>query len=240
MKRIVLGLLLCASPAFAVPTLVQTQVGPSTGSGTTRSITLGSSCTSGNDEVMLWHNSGTVTISTGTPPAQTGFTWTKVIQDGTGSRNVELWQAHCTGGSSKVITVTLSATLSAGLDGQVIMEWSGLTTTNITTSLASGSGTTISPTITPAAGSTVLFAVAAAGGVPAVPNGTPVAGWTSIAASTNESAGGRGIYAYQVVATTSGSYSPAWTAATGTYNSAIVSYLSPGGTTNHGFTRLLQ
>jgi hypothetical protein len=237
MKKIVLfALLLFPLSAYCDPAIVQMVSMASNVSGSVLTVHLSAVPASGNGEVFIWQTGSTTTISS---LVQTNVTWTKDISNSITGRFTEVWHGFVTGASSATMTVNLSASTAVGYGG-VLFEISSLPTSAITTAVASGTGTTISPTITPAAGAAFIVAVGRPGAAPASPNGTPVGGFTGIAETTGDT---RGLYAYRLVAATSGSYTPAWTVGTGTYDSVIVSYLAPSGsplpTNASGFFQLL-
>ncbi len=233
MKRI-LCFLIFAFPAFG-QTLVHQTPGTHTAS-TATPVTTVPAPTAGNLEYLMW--TGTSTSITISSVAQTNVVWSKVLSDNT-NRDVELWKGVVSASAGTSVTITTSAATAAGAGDGVYIEVSGTSGyTTVTSSVLNGTSGTISPTITPASGAAALIlAVSRAGGTPASPNGTPINGFTALTPNASD---GRGMFAYQFVASASGSYTPAWTAASGAYNSIIVSFAGAGGTTNHGFTRLLQ
>jgi hypothetical protein len=223
MKKIILfALLLSPLPAYRDPAIVQMASMASNVSGSVLTVHLSAAPASGNGEVFIWQTGTTNSI---TSLVQTNVTWTKDISNSITGRFTEVWHGLVTGTSSATLTVNLSVSTAAGYGG-VLFEISSLPTNGITTGVASGTGTTMSPTITPAAGAAFIVAVGRPGAAPATPNGLPTGGFTGIAETTGDT---RGVYAYRLVAATSGSYTPAWTVGSGTYDSVIVSYLAPSG-----------
>lgn len=203
---------------MTLPALVQQAVGTYPGSGTTITVTLGSAPTAGNDLLLGFEAANTPAIVS---VASTNAIWG--IRAGSHTnRAVELWEALNVGASAgTIVTITFASAL-AGSAGANVSEWSGLAKTSAAdqTNTNSGNSTAIATnSITPAQGvAQVLISVCRSGGTV---SGGPSAGWTAL---TSPDASSRGFLAYQIVSSTNGSYSNAYTQATSTWEALIASY----------------
>lgn len=128
-------------------TRIQTATG-STASGTSFTVTFGSSPTNGNSLQMTIGTTG-VAAAQVTSISQTGATWVKAKDiDNTAGAENETWYAENISGAGTVATVNLAGTLNAIGIG---VEYSGLSTSSSIDLTASSQGT--NPT-TPTTGTT--------------------------------------------------------------------------------------
>lgn len=146
------------------------------------------------------------------------------------SRDLELWSGIANASAGTTATTNLSATGNANSSVNA-SEWSGVATSGALDQTASASGTTSAPTITitPTAGLNQLIVVACktANQVETAP-----AGWTAL---TDNGTGNSPFLAYQVVASTSGSYTATWPTSASAWVAVAACYKAPAaGATSWG------
>lgn len=156
-----------------------------------------------------------------------GVTWAKIDSwaNATGSTG-ELWAGANSSGSGTTITVTVTGTYAGRVDCNV-SEWSGMPAT-LTADGGSSASTAnpgnVTPSVTPTAGQPVLLL---ANNVTYTRTTTagPTGGFTAM-----NVAGGSGYanFAYQIVASASGSYQCGWTASAAYANSYAGLYAFDG------------
>lgn len=222
--RSVILLLALSFPSWATITQIQ-ECTSTNNSGSSLTCVFGSNITSGNAVVMMIsHTAAARTLSS---VAGTGCTSTTINGPGTSAARFA-WQVVLTGCTSTTITVTLSGTMTRlVLAGEEIHSSNGnfvsnpndagsCTTTSDCTNngTCTGAGCIATAIFTPTAGQgEFIFANCANGNNS---SGTS-SGWTDV---TSPNAAGS--FAYQIVSSTSGTYSRTWTiSASNTWETSI-------------------
>lgn len=220
LKILVVAFLLIPAIAGADISSAPVQQIAAVSSGSSISVTLVGTPIKGNMMTLfMGSNDGTfVTISS---IAQTGVTWQKAIQSHVQSiRGVEIWYGYVGASPSTSITATLSGTPASTLRGGV-EEWSGLWTETALTNATSSNGSSAAPTtvsITPPSGSRILMIANAR------VTGNASAPTNSFTALTSNDPSAPASYR---IVTANTSYSTAWTATNGVWETAITAFTAP-------------
>jgi hypothetical protein len=179
------------------------------GSGTTKNYTV-AAATAGNAlRLFLSCPSGFGATSV----SGLGVTWTRTAIANVSGGVVELWQGENSTGSGTTLTVTYTTSYGFASSYWNLTEWSGMPTSAVgdggpsTSSATTASVSTAS--ITPTASNSVLLL----SGIIAISHSItagPSAGWTALSVPVAPAASVPA-WAYQIVASASGSYSDTWT-----------------------------
>lgn len=190
--------------AAGMPISLVQQATGSWSSGSSYTISLGSAPASG--DVLVLGSAGAGTTVSISSLSQTGVTWSKATSTTT-NKDVEIWYGVAGASAGTTLTVTLSRTATAAIDGN-LSEWSGIATSSelLSGGYSSTSGTSATPTtslVSPTSGkSALIYGVALQGGTF---SSGPTGGFTAL--STPNSSWQFG---YVLVPSTTGSYSTGW------------------------------
>jgi hypothetical protein len=209
---------------FSTP--VQEKASNAWTSGTALNITGMAAATNGNSLILRYSGSlagGNAVIAS--IANYGGVAWIRARSHGTG-RAAEIWYCPNVSGGGTSIAITMAGTPSAAsAQSATVSEWPGVITADSVNS-ANGTSTTAAPgNATPTTGRDALVIVATrvGGTYSAGPDG----GFTALLSGD---ASFRDFGGYLVVDPTTGaSYNPTYTAASGTWGSAIATFLAPAG-----------
>jgi hypothetical protein len=181
------------------------------GGSATKTITIPAT-TAGNALRLLLASIGTagvLSVSGG------GVTWTKLSSTASGGGSIiELWGGDNSSGGSTSVSATFASAYPGANIIVKVSEWSSMPTTAVPDggpSTAASSATPASPStpsVTPTAGKNVLLLAALQAYTQTVTAG-PTGGFTGLTIPTGDAGNSR--FAYQLVASASGSYAAGWT-----------------------------
>jgi hypothetical protein len=190
-------------------------------SGTTITITFPSAPTNGNTVIIVYeHSNFSGTSITATCSAIGGVTPTKRISNVT-NRTVELLDAINVSGAGTSATLTLSGTPNvATAAGAMVFEFSGIASYDTAQPNSATALTQTTASLTPTASRSAVI-------VAGLRSGGPIASGPTNSFTAGPVAGDtRGVSAYQIIASTSGSYLTTWdSGGSNAYATIIGSYL---------------
>lgn len=206
-----------SSPIQSIPSNTY----PGSGTDITFSVT---APTDGNFQAIVFHQPAVAAVVNSI--SQTGCTWVKA-DAGQALRDVEIWYAENVSGGGTTITVTNSGTSGLANAKGWYSEWSGVATSSsldVHNHTSGSSSTPTTPSVTPAASTNELILVGATCAGGQTINSGPTAGFTGVTAGLIPF-----LQAYQVVPSTSGSYSCGWTmSASGNWDAVIATFKGSG------------